>query len=283
MDEVAAFIARLNNQSEHHIACHATEPRDVAHYLLEVHTPKPEESYLTGRLDGKLVAVLGVEYDLELKRAWFEGPFVDHPDWQQIAQRLYNEALKLTPGSVNDYELAGDLFNKNLEEFALKNQYRHHADAAVLNFLRRDLEKLPNFRAEGLESRYRKQFIELHDNLFPGTYFSGVQLVEKLDKTHQAFVVSDEGTVLGYSYGTVVPSTGEAYIDFIGVREESRKKGYGERLLISTLRWMFNFPKVNQVGLTVKMNNPAALRLYEKIGFRRERILRGFRKKSDPA
>ena len=86
---VSNFIAGLNQQPEHHIVYFGTTHEEVAHYLVEEQTIPAEESYLKARYCGKLVGVIGLEYDLELRRAWIEGPLVRGEYWDEIAAELH--------------------------------------------------------------------------------------------------------------------------------------------------------------------------------------------------
>ena len=132
LHDVSRFIAGLNKQPEHHIAFFGTTPDEIVHYLLEEQSIPPEESYLIAYYRSDIAGVIGLEYDLDLKRAWIEGPLVNPPHWKKIAQVLYSTILNLIPESINDFELACDVRNTNLGEFALEHGYYNNTDAALL-------------------------------------------------------------------------------------------------------------------------------------------------------
>ena len=276
---IASFIAELNKQPEHHIAYFGTTLEEIQHYLLEEQSIPPEESYLKGFYKGEFAGVIGLEYDLNLKRAWIEGPLIQSPYWNEIAEELYSAVLNHIPETINDYELACDTRNVYLGELAAKHGYFNNGDAALLVFRRGSLTGLPEIHEPQLEEGYASQLQILHDQLFPGTYYSGKQLLGKIDQHHKIFAVTKAESLLGYIFVYVSPSIGDAYIDFIGVKEDVRRRGYGKRLLISALHWIFSFPEVNQVGLTVRVENEAAVKMYTDSGFNYERTLRGYRKK----
>ena len=60
---------------------------------------------------------------------------------------------------------------------------------------------------------------------------------------------------------------------FLG-SNESRGKGYGSAAAAKILEYGFSVLSLNRIYLTVFMSNPAAIRSYEKAGFRREGVLR---------
>lgn len=276
---ISRFIADLNKQPEHHIAYFGTTPDEIAHYLLEEQSIPPEESYLKAYYRGDMAGVIGLEYDLDIRRAWIEGPLIQPPHWKKIAEALYTAILNLIPELINDYELGCDTRNSKLGDFALEHGYHHDGEAALLIYRREYLAELPEIHEPQLAAGFADQFQALHDQLFPGTYYSGKQLFKKIDQHHKVFTVTKDDSLKGYIFAYVSPSIGDAYIDFIGVKEIARRQGIGKRLLVSALHWIFSFPEVNQVGLTVRMENEAAVKMYENTGFIIERMLLGYRKK----
>ncbi len=118
LPEVCRFIAALNSQPEHHIAYYGTTLDEIEYYLLNEQTIPPEESYLLARSEDSLAGVIGLEYDLDLGRAWIEGPLISIPDWEGLAELLYERIVEIIPEGINDYELAGGTQNKKLEQFA---------------------------------------------------------------------------------------------------------------------------------------------------------------------
>jgi ribosomal protein S18 acetylase RimI-like enzyme len=108
----------------------------------------------------------------------------------------------------------------------------------------------------------------LHDKIFPHTFYSGKDILAKLDETHKVFVYADGDEVLGYVYARVDESSGEGYIEFLGVREEVRRQGVGRRLLMTAVFWLFQEEEVPQIGLNVHGDNANARSLYEAAGFR---------------
>lgn len=279
LDEVSQFIAELNRESHHHIAYYGVTPAEIKYYLLEEQTIPPEESYLKAIYRDRLYGVIGLEYDLQLKRAWIEGPLVLDQFWGQIAGELYKEIQQMVPSPIDDYELAGDIMNTNLERLAHENGYHNDGESALLLFRREFLTGLDQVEAKLLQPRFTEQCKNLHDRLFPGTYYNGTQLVDLVDDLHKVFTFVMQDRLFGYVFVYVSPPIGDAYIDFIGVEESARGQGIGKRLLVSALYWIFLFPEIQQVGLTVRLENEAAQKMYRSAGFIQERILRGYRKK----
>lgn len=128
------------------------------------------------------------------------------------------------------------------------------------------------------ETAFFEQFEALHNALFPHTYFTARQIVEKLDKTHRLLLAVENGRVLGYHF--CKRDSVSAYIDFIGVAAAARGQGLGAALLERGVAWMFARPEIRIIDLTVNADHAAAMRLYQTFGFVTKHILRGFRKKA---
>jgi ribosomal protein S18 acetylase RimI-like enzyme len=124
-------------------------------------------------------------------------------------------------------------------------------------------------------------FVSCHKLLFPTTYFTARQIVEKLDTTRRLFLGLENGQMKGYHFCKVETDARSGYIDFIGVDESVRGRGLGAILLAAGIDWMFSFPETDKISLTVNANNAAALKLYKNFGFITERVMRGYRKKNN--
>ena len=86
-----------------------------------------------------------------------------------------------------------------------------------------------------------EQFIVLHNNIFPNTYYEGNEIIERLSDTNKLFVSMKNGKLEGYVYVEVNPEFHEANIEFIATAENSRRKGVGERILQGAIQYIFSF------------------------------------------
>jgi ribosomal protein S18 acetylase RimI-like enzyme len=278
LDEVAAFIARLQADPAHHIGYFGEREDDIARYIHELE-PAGSDGFVLAFEDEKLIGLLGVEADPEIKRAWLHGPMVDHPDWDVVADQLYQTACQqVIPDYAVMHELVGGIANIRLRMFAQRQGFTPLPDtAAVLRFKRHELATLPTAEAEELEPRHHDAFVRLHDVTFPNTYFSGKQVIDRLNAHNKVFVVSAGDAVQGYIYARVITG-GDGFIDFLGVEESARRRGLGRRLITAATRWLLSFPTVQEVALTVYSRNTAALALYTQLGYEHLYTLQAYRK-----
>ncbi|MFX0113791.1 MAG: GNAT family N-acetyltransferase [Candidatus Hodarchaeota archaeon] len=281
LHEIASFVSRLQTDNTHHICYFGTETSLIEQYLEEQFEPAWHQSFLLTYEKDKLIGLLGVEYDATLGRAWLHGPMVDHKDWQTIADKLLETAQQeIIPPEVTDLELAGDVANTNLRTLAKRKSFTTGGSSYSLRFERKKLAKLPVIKGTILVPQYYEAFELLHDKLFPGTYYSGRQLIERLDDRKTAFIVAAHGVLQGYIYAQIDIGSNEGYIDFLGVEGFARRRGIGTKLIIAAVCWLFSFEDVNEVSLTVNEQDKGAIELYTQIGFDLTRTLQGYRKKS---
>jgi ribosomal protein S18 acetylase RimI-like enzyme len=277
LDELAGFVAELNRDEAQQIGYLDSEPAQVAASLIE-HGAVPHESWVVGREQGRLVGAFGFEADTELGRAWLFGPFVRHSAWAATADRLWAALQPLLPGGLREHELFYNTKNANCLAFAERHGFPLHGDSAILRFGRDALASLPEAQAQELQPSQHAAFEALHAQTFPNTYYSGPQMLGFIDEHHKVFVLAEGDVLLGYAYIVVRPTFGEATVEFIGVDEQMRGRGFGARLLVASLRWMFSFPGVHESFLTTGAENRAAIGLYSKAGFQQLHTMRAFRK-----
>jgi ribosomal protein S18 acetylase RimI-like enzyme len=87
-------------------------------------------------------------------------------------------------------------------------------------------------------------------------------------QSHRVLVVDDEEKVLGFAVVSVEGNGSTGEIQFFGVRENSRRQGYGTRLLLAAIDWLLDKAGVSRVCLNVGEELVHARGLYESVGFR---------------
>lgn len=279
-EELVNFVTRLNSDGVHHIGFFGEGEADVRASLAECLIP-PSEGFRLAYDGDRLLGVFGVDADPEINRAWLFGPLIDHANWQDIANQLYAEVLPLIPAGIRDHDLFCDEQNIHIREFAARHGFPLSSENAVLTLERsshrpsaKRKTKITSYEESAFES-----FEKLHKTLFPNAYFSARQIVEKVDETHQLFLVIENGDLLGYHFCKIEPEAESGYVDFIGTDSSARGRGIGADLLASGLDWMLAAPTTKKISLTVNADNIPARSLYEKFGFVTERVMHGYRKR----
>lgn len=279
-DDVVQFIAQTNAEDRHHIGYFDTDAAAVAQSLQEF-TPPAEKSVMVARQDsGSIVGVMGVKMDTSLGRMWLHGPLIQHHNWQEIADILYQTLQPVIPLRIDEYEIFCSIHNQNCQEFAQRHKYSLHGEAAIYTYHRERF--LNNSAAEDvidITPPLFEQLRVLQDRLFPRSYYSGHQLTMQLHAGSRVFVTQEDDTLTGYIACRAKPQFGIGYIDFVGVLESVRRRGHARKLLNTAFNWMFSYESIQVVKLTVMTRNEAACQLYETAGFERTQDLVAYRKR----
>ncbi|WP_270179738.1 GNAT family N-acetyltransferase [Alkalihalobacillus sp. CinArs1] len=264
LQSVSRFIAKLNRREDCHIGYCGTNSCEIADTMREEFEVPYWKSFVTVYQSNVLVGVLGFEVDLERNLVEVWGPFVEDQYWSFIPT-MWEKMLQLLPEETSVIQMFPNKKNINCVRFAESLGFSHSSEQAILEFNRQSFRR--ENKLEEISDDYIIPFISLHDQTFSNTYYSGGQIVERLNDTRKVFITSEEGTLTGYIYVEVEPEFGEANIEFFAVDEAFRGRGTGGRLLDQALFWIFTFKEVDTVTLCVNAENQKALQLYERAGF----------------
>ncbi|MFA1821066.1 GNAT family N-acetyltransferase [Virgibacillus oceani] len=274
LKDTASFIAKLNQQEVHHIGFCGTNPEEIQNAI------KEDVSEMTGAVeDGKLIGWIGADIDKDTAEVW--GPFVGVEYKSEVAFDMWRNLLDKIPASVNNFDLFSNKENKFVKKFAERLQFEQATDQAVLIFQKENVEKLPKTDLKELTQTDHMAFIRLHDEAFPGTYYSGQEIIERINQTQKVFILKDGDRLAGYAYVEAQPAYGEGSIEFIAVDPVFQGKRYGQKLLSEALHWLFSFDAIGEIQLAVAADNQIALKLYLSVGFKVKHELYYFEKQRD--
>jgi ribosomal protein S18 acetylase RimI-like enzyme len=273
--EFAEFIAPLQQEPRSNMAMVGYDPVGIAKELEEFET----KLFFDRASDGTLLGVIGFDYDEPLGRGYLYGPWVVADDWNECAARLIDVVMAQAPSEMKAMETAFNKVNADAERFATERGFELVRDHFTMTFEPKDrvLASDPDIR--DVQDSDRQRVMEIHERCFEGVWPTGAQLFEQLEKApdRKIFVLELDGQIAGYHYATVDREVGEGFVDNIGVDETFRGRGVATRLLSHGLAWMFGFDEIKRIELSVREENQAALKVYEKAGFERLRALRQMR------
>lgn len=294
-DEVVAFVARQQADVGRRIAYVGVDAGGIRGELDGFEPDWTTTARVMRGPGGRLAGVVAVEWDEELGRAWVIGPWVDGGDgpgdgagedgWLMTAQALVDAALEQTPDGVTQYELSGDVAHRRLAELAERRGWGatevNHvlvADAGVVQGWAGVDANPAGLRAP--DPGDLAAIAALHDAEFPGTYASAAQLLDGervvLVAEAQGEGEGEGGRVVGYAAGEI-HGDGEGFVDFLAVDPAVRRGGVGRRLVVVLTRELLDRSPLGRVALTVQDHRAPARALYERLGFRPEGSIVGYR------
>lgn len=279
-ERMLAFVSEHNPAGEHHIGYFGVTPEDIRQSVLMLNL-RFNRGFRLAVEGNRLVGVMGVDFDKEIGRAWLYGPVVVAGEWAATADALYAAVRPALPASITEHEMFVDIENVNCRAFAERHAFRNHGEMAIYFITPDRLAALPEQASDAWDGRYAEQLITLHDQLFPRSNYTLNYMLDEHEKGATLLALANGDKLSGYFFGRAEPDSGEAYVDLIGIDPAFRGQGLGRRLMLAGLSRLRGMPNLHQVNLTVEGGNVPAMRLYESLGFVKERDMVAFRKKSE--
>ena len=273
--EFARFIAPLQSDPNHHIGMVGMVELGIVKELEEFGT----RLFIERGDDGVVVGAAGFDHDEPLERGYLYGPWSIDEGWSDRADRLFALVLDAAPAIAKDIELVFNRANVRAADFGEAHGFEFVRDHFTMAFARHDRVLEPDPEIRDMDDQDRNAIVDLHERSFAKTWPTGEQLLEQLEKgpDRRIFVLYDGAHLAGYIFTSVERATGEAFVDNVGVDERFRSRGFATRLLRHGLWWMFSFDEVTGIELSVRAENAAALKVYEKAAFRKLHAIRQMR------
>ncbi|MEO3944814.1 GNAT family N-acetyltransferase [Gorillibacterium sp. CAU 1737] len=269
-DALALFLATLNRQSAHHIGYCGEDAQEILAVL--------EEDFMSGGslaerftvlldAEGCMRGALGFDVDEENRSAEVWGPFLNtEEDWERQAGLLWEQGIAKLAGQVDHYY--GFVNEENVRSLAFFTKIgavRRGTHHVLRIFKEQEFTGTSNVQEWSVGDR--ESFSHLHEQMFPGTYLSAKDILERLDEHHQLFVLKDENRLIGYVYGEGNPTFQEGSIEYLAVDPTYRQKGHGRALLERALRFLLHEIQLDELTLCVEASNDSAISLYLQAGF----------------
>ena len=270
---ISTFISRLNKQKEHNITDLGEDPAEIENFIrTDLLDLDAEKGFYLAFVDNKLAGVWGLDYDSAKGYLYSLGPYIDHPQWNDIANSLWLKIENAIPAGTKQIIMSLNSRNRNCIDFAIEHGFTLRVVGLLLKLTETEFTPVDHNHIIELPEKDRQDFVALHDQLFPGTYYSGADILKRCDNIRKVFV---NQPLTGYIYVEPRPEFGEAHLEFIGVHPEAQGQGIGKALLSKAIEYMFSFAKINELTLAVRENNPAR-RLYERVGFKISDTIHGY-------
>ncbi|MED3553675.1 GNAT family N-acetyltransferase [Cytobacillus praedii] len=267
VDTVAKFISEMNKIGESHIGYCGNDRFEIAHSLREdLSDITYNNSFITVYEEDELIGVLGFDADLESNSAEIWGPFIKENKWD-VVNHLWNRMVELLHDDINSIRMFPNKLNKKVLQLAEELSFTKHSDQTILNFNKNSISELDEIFILELMEEYFIEMKNLHNQSFPNSYYSGQQIINRLNEDRKVFIIVNDGQLDGYIYAEAEPAYGEASIEFFAVKESKRGKGIGSKLLTAALNWIFTIESIKSITLCVNSSNQNAINLYKKVGF----------------
>ena len=268
--QLAEWLVQVSQQPEQH--CLHTWSGQSAKELQRQWLSYWKESelcYIMALREGQLVGAMGAEYDEELMRSWLHGPHVVMDEWGPVAMQLFTRLLSELPTCIGKLDSYLNVENIRGRRFYAQLGFKERDQLSYEFWLTPDEKMMSGDNGcMLLTEQHEIAFKRLYEALFPAAYYSAERIIKMIGISHQVLVVAEGEEVLGFAVMSAEGSQSVGEIQFFGVREDCRRKGYGRRLLLAAIDWLVDKAGVSRVCLNVSEELVHARGLYESVGFR---------------
>lgn len=260
---------KLNSKSESSSA-YCSKKYDSIYKDFE-HMIKGEEHVVVGYYEAdKLVGVMGFFVDVDKHTADCVGPFIDGDRFLDIAKDILDFAKTLLNESTR-YNFYFDQRNTDCLELMKLLNANYNGNECSLKLERKNyIPKSIEVNIELITTENSIELIKLHDNIFPGTYVSGTDIINSLGGNRQAYCILEHDVMVGYGVLRLDEGSSNLCVEILAVDEQFRGKGYGKALLSNSLKQAFSNKSIESVYLIVDDPNTVAKNLYFSYGFELE-------------
>ena len=123
------------------------------------------------------------------------------------------------------------------------------------------------------DKKYIEQIIEIEKEAFGVEGGVDEWVLKPIIRYGKVHVLIIEKEVIGVAEYIRDFDGDEIFLYGFSIKKEYRKCGYGKKLLEESVK-IFRKNKIKKIGLTAALENNEAINLYNKIGFKKEKILK---------
>lgn len=220
----------------------------------------------------EVIGFLACEFDKKTQRGWLKGPLAIENNLE-IYQNLLWDLNSAFPFRIKKLFAFPNLRNKDLINFYLNNDFQKSEISYVFemsksHFIQNSSQKPNELFLDFLPKENQNEFIDLHEEAFPKTYYSAKEILGLVDENHKILTMIENRSLLGYIFLANDFESEISDLEFIAVNKSDRGKGVGRKLISSAITYAFLELNSKKVTLNVTSTNNKAKKLYEKIGFK---------------
>jgi len=196
-------------------------------------------------------------------------------EWEEISETFFEKILeKYKPQKDIKLRVAFTKKNKLLKRFYKAHGFeQYNAERTLVlkrpEWQRKSLE-IDDLSNESVEIRpYRDTDFPDLLNLHPkGAYFNAHYIAQNLNDLHSLLMAVLDDRVVGYVYYEDFKADEFTDICFLNVLHSVRNKKIGTKLAKKAIEDSFKKSKIKKIEISVRVDNTAAFRLYQRLGFK---------------
>ena len=274
LEETVKFISSCQSVDESYVAWLGYSPEEIEAQLMDI-MPSYQERCLIAIYNGAVCGFLGIYVSEEQTNFRLLGPYISlQESWNEIAINLLSALREKIPGHLSMAKVAFYEANVNCKRVYETNFFaQYNAEKTLI--MDRSMNSLLGALNETINTRYYQscdfnEFIQIHPT---NAYFTGSEVVKRLDQFNRLIIAELDSRVIGYIYFEMLKSDECAEICFVNVSLGFRNRGIGSVLINRVITEVFKYNWINHIQISVRVNNEEAERLYTRIGFKEKSVI----------
>lgn len=276
IEELASFLAEVNNEPSQHIGYCGSDKDSILYDLTHDFSDLDlANSFAVAYEDGIIVGAMGLDIDMEDLSAEVWGPFLKNSGEDlEFAEDLFTQVISYSKIPVKSFFFFINKENKIGKEFVLNLGGIEKGNHYILQAKHDEFDEADREEIEKYETAFEDSFSDIHESVFPTTYYNAKKIISRLDEQNQLFIIKNGKTeIKGYVYVEAEPEHGQGSIEYVAVSDKFRKQGIGTKLIQAALNHLFSYESIKDVTLSVEKENEKAIHLYEAAGFKKKHEL----------
>jgi ribosomal protein S18 acetylase RimI-like enzyme len=237
-----------------------------------------EACFVAEEANGRVVAALGAQFDVDLGRGWLRGPFLAPAvaagrQADPLRAALLERLMQAVPEHIHQLDALIAATHPETVDFYLHAGFQQLASQFIYAAARPARVARPappdGFGIETCRPEWLPALIELHDAEFPRPhpFVSQQELEAPANGTRTTLAAVREGRAVGYVHASYNADVNEGYLDLIAVWPYARGNGIGRALLDAANHWAFAEHGADAIGLTLREEKARARTLFERAGY----------------
>jgi ribosomal protein S18 acetylase RimI-like enzyme len=196
-------------------------------------------------------------------------------EWEEISETFFEKILrKYKLWKDIKLRVAFTLKNKLLKRFYKAHGFVQYSAERSLVLKRHEWPRkrleINALKRGSVEIRpYRDSdfldFLNIHPK---GAYFNAYYIVQNLNDLQSLIMAVLDDRVVGYVYYEDSKADGFTDICFLHVLQSAQNKKIGTKLIEKAIEDSFKKSEIKKIEISVRVNNTAAFRLYQRLGFK---------------
>jgi ribosomal protein S18 acetylase RimI-like enzyme len=210
----------------------------------------------TVRMFGPYATDIDNEWE-EISETFFKKILEKYKLWKDIKLRVAftqkNKLLKI-------FYKAHGFVQYNAERTLVLKRHEWQRKSSEINGLSNEPVEIRPYRDSDFPD-----FLNIHPK---GAYFNAHYIVQNLNDLHSLNMAVLDDRVVGYVYCEDFKADGFTDICFLNVLQSARNKRIGTKLVKKAIEDSFQKSEIKKMEISVRVDNTAAFRLYQRMGFK---------------